>query len=81
MPLLRHRRVALESVFARAPSRLKGAVDLMYGVGKPFIELVVVLAGVGLPGSLSLTGLSGTLVNDLLSMAGDDIDLLLLMGP
>lgn len=59
----------------------KGAVDLMYGVGKLLIELVVVLAGVGLiVGSLSLTGLSGTLVNDLLSMAGDDIGLLLLMG-
>ena len=59
----------------------KGAVDLMYGVGKLLIELVVVLAGVGLiVGSLSLTGLSGTLVNDLLSMAGDDIGLLMLMG-
>ena len=53
----------------------------MYSVGKLLIELVVVLAGVGLiVGSLSLTGLSGTLVNDLLSMAGDDIGLLLFMG-
>ena len=60
---------------------LSGAVDLMYGVGKLLIELVVVLAGVGLiVGSLSLTGLSGTLVNDLLSLAGDDIGLLLFMG-
>ena len=60
---------------------LTGAVDLMYSVGKLLIELVVVLAGVGLiVGSLSLTGLSGTLVNDLLSMAGDDIGLLLFMG-
>ncbi|MBL6815098.1 MAG: TRAP transporter fused permease subunit, partial [Pseudomonadales bacterium] len=60
---------------------LSGAIDLMYSVGKLLIELVVVLAGVGLiVGSLSLTGLSGTLVNDLLSMAGDDIGLLLLMG-
>jgi TRAP transporter 4TM/12TM fusion protein len=60
---------------------LSGAVDLMYSVGKLLIELVVVLAGVGLiVGSLSLTGLSGTLVNDLLSMAGDDIGLLLFMG-
>ena len=57
------------------------AIDLMYAVGKLLIELVVVLAGVGLiVGSLSLTGLSGTLVNDLLSLAGDDIGLLLLMG-
>ena len=60
---------------------LAGALDLMYGVGKLLIELVVVLAGVGLiVGSLSLTGLSGTLVNDLLSLAGDDIGLLLFMG-
>lgn len=58
-----------------------GAVDLMYSVGKLLIELAVVLAGVGLiVGSLSLTGLSGTLVNDLLSLAGDDIGLLLFMG-
>ena len=57
------------------------AVDLMHAVGKLLIELVVVLAGVGLiVGSLSLTGLSGTLVNDLLSLAGDDIGLLLFMG-
>ena len=42
---------------------------------------MVVLAGVGLiVGSLSLTGLSGTLVNDLLSLAGEDIGLLLFMG-
>ena len=50
-------------------------------MGKLLIELVVVLAGVGLiVGSLSLTGLSGTLVNDLLSLAGDDIGVLLFMG-
>ena len=60
---------------------INGFVDLMYAVGKLLIELVVVLAGVGLiVGSLSLTGLSGTLVNDLLSLAGDDIGLLLFMG-
>jgi TRAP-type uncharacterized transport system fused permease subunit len=60
---------------------LSGLVDLLYAVGKLLIELVVVLAGVGLiVGSLSLTGLSGTLVNDLLSIAGDDIGLLLFMG-
>ncbi|NCF34519.1 MAG: TRAP transporter fused permease subunit [Proteobacteria bacterium] len=60
---------------------LSGLIDLLYAVGKLLIELVVVLAGVGLiVGSLSLTGLSGTLVNDLLSIAGDDIGLLLFMG-
>ena len=60
---------------------INGFVDLMYAVGKLLIELVVILAGVGLiVGSLSLTGLSGTLVNDLLSLASDDIGLLLFMG-
>ena len=60
---------------------INGFVDLMHAVGKLLIELVVILAGVGLiVGSLSLTGLSGTLVNDLLSLAGDDIGLLLFMG-
>lgn len=59
----------------------KSALDLLYSVGKLLIELVVILAGVGLiVGSLSMTGLSGTLVNDLLSLAGDDVGLLLLMG-
>ncbi|MEM9622050.1 MAG: TRAP transporter fused permease subunit [Pseudomonadota bacterium] len=56
-------------------------VELAYNVGRLLIELVVILAGVGLiVGALSLTGLSGTLVNDLLSMAGDSLALLLLMG-
>jgi TRAP-type uncharacterized transport system fused permease subunit len=55
--------------------------ELLYSVARLLIELVVVLAGVGLiVGALSVTGLSGTLVNDLLSIAGDDLGLLLLMG-
>ena len=56
-------------------------MDLLVGAGRLLVELVVVLAGVGLVvGSLSLTGLSGTLVNDLLSMAGSNLGLLLLLG-
>lgn len=58
-----------------------GFVDLLSATGRLLIELIVILAGVGLiVGALSLTGLSGTLVNDLLSMAGDELGLLLLMG-
>lgn len=58
-----------------------GLLDLLFMTGKLLIELVVILAGVGLiVGALSLTGLSGTLVNDLLSIAGDDLGVLLLMG-
>lgn len=59
----------------------QGFLDLGYAVARLLVELVVVLAGVGLiVGALSITGLSGTLVNDLLSVAGDDLGLLLLMG-
>ena len=59
----------------------KGLLDLLYMTGKLLIELIVILAGVGLiVGALSLTGLSGTLVNDLLSMADDELGVLLIMG-
>jgi TRAP transporter 4TM/12TM fusion protein len=58
-----------------------GFVKLVAATGLLLIELVVILVGVGLiVGALSLTGLSGTLVNDLLSLAGDQLGLLLLMG-
>jgi len=59
----------------------QSALSLLFAVGKLLIELIVILAGVGLiVGALSLTGLSGTLVNDLLSLAGDELGLLLIMG-
>ena len=61
---------------------LSGAVDLGCTASVSCsLSLWSCCAGVGLiVGSLSLTGLSGTLVNDLLGMAGDDIGLLLFMG-
>jgi TRAP transporter 4TM/12TM fusion protein len=49
--------------------------------GRLLAELLVVLSGVGLiVGALSLTGLSGTLVNELLYLAGGSTLTLLLMG-
>jgi len=58
-----------------------GWLRLLESIGRLLIELVVILGGVGLVvGALSLTGLSGTLVNDLLGLAGDQLGLLLLMG-
>ena len=49
--------------------------------GRLLMELLTIMAGVGLiVGALSVTGLSGTLVNDLLYLAGDSTLLLLLMG-
>ncbi len=48
---------------------------------KLFAELVGVLAGIGLiVGALSMTGLAGTLVNDLLSIAGGSAMVLLVIG-
>lgn len=46
-----------------------------------FAELVGILAGIGLiVGALSMTGLAGTLVNDLLSIAGGSPLVLLMIG-
>ncbi len=53
----------------------------LVATGKLLVELLAILAGVGLiVGALSVTGLSGTLVNDLLFIAGDSTWLLLGMG-
>lgn len=60
---------------------LKSVLELLVAIGKLLVELLVILAGVGLiVGALSVTGLSGTLINDLLFMAGDSTWILLLMG-
>ena len=48
-----------------------GLADLIVGVGKGLAELVAILLGVGLiVGAFSATGLAGTLVNDLVFLAG-----------
>ncbi len=58
-----------------------GCLEFADKLARLLVELGVILGGVGLiVGALSLTGLSGTLVNDLLYIAGDNIGLLLLMG-
>lgn len=57
------------------------AGEFLVAAGRLLVELVAILAGVGLiVGALSVTGLSGTLVNDLLFIAGDSVWLLLAMG-
>jgi len=49
--------------------------------GKLFAELISILTGVGLLiGALSVTGLSGTIANDLIFLAGGNALVLLLMG-
>lgn len=60
---------------------IKATGSFLVAAGKLLVELLAIMAGVGLiVGALSLTGLSGTLVNDLLYLAGDSVLLLLLMG-
>lgn len=60
---------------------IKATGAFLVAAGKLLAELLAIMAGVGLiVGALSLTGLSGTLVNDLLYLAGDSVLLLLLMG-
>lgn len=59
----------------------KAAGTFLVAAGKLLVELLSIMAGVGLiVGALSVTGLSGTLVNDLLYIAGDSVLMLLLMG-
>ena len=51
------------------------------GNGRVFVELVAILAGIGLlVGAFSLTGLTGTLTTELLHIAGGQPLLLILMG-
>ena len=58
-----------------------GLARLVVGVGRALAELAAVLLGVGLIiGAFSVTGLAGTLVNDLLFLAGDATLVLLVMG-
>ena len=73
--------IVLNQISARHRLRGQQWLNLGYQVGRLLVELIVILAGVGLiVGALSLTGLSGTLVNDLLTIAGDQVGLLLIMG-
>ncbi|MBE0549450.1 MAG: TRAP transporter fused permease subunit [Rubrivivax sp.] len=54
---------------------------LIEGVSRSLAELAALLAGVGLIiGALSVTGLAGTLANDLVYLAGNNIYVLLVMG-
>jgi len=55
--------------------------NLLAGVASALSELAALLAGVGLIiGALSVTGLAGTLANDLVYLAGNNIYVLLVMG-
>ncbi|MEO1695087.1 MAG: TRAP transporter fused permease subunit, partial [Pseudomonadota bacterium] len=71
----------INQVMVRYRLTLATLADLIVGVGKGLAELVAVLLGVGLiVGAFSATGLAGTLVNELVFLAGNNTFVLLLMG-
>ena len=73
--------LVLNQLFPQHRWGLKELVGFLVASGKLLAELLAIMAGVGLiVGALSVTGLSGTLVNELLFLAGDSVLMLLFMG-
>src|SRR5690606_6337952 len=59
----------------------RGFLSMLQGITASLAELAGLLAGVGLiVGAFSVTGLAGTLANDLVFLAGDAPLILLIMG-
>ena len=73
--------LVINQVWRRHRLSWKRFAALLEGVSKSLAELAALLAGVGLIiGSLSVTGLAGTLANDLVYLAGNNVYVLLVMG-
>jgi TRAP transporter 4TM/12TM fusion protein len=71
----------INQVWRRHRLSWRQLLALVEGVSKSLAELAALLAGVGLIiGALSVTGLAGTLANDLVYLAGNNIHVLLVMG-
>ena len=73
--------LVINQAFPRTRLSWRGLRDLLIAVGQTLGELVAILLGVGLiVGAFSATGLAGTLVNDLVFLAGGSTFMLLVMG-
>jgi TRAP transporter 4TM/12TM fusion protein len=73
--------LVLNQAFSKRRWGRRELLGFLEGNGRVFVELVAILAGVGLlVGAFSLTGLTGTLTTELLFLAGDSPLLLMLMG-
>jgi TRAP transporter 4TM/12TM fusion protein len=73
--------VAINQALPQHQLSWSGLVGLAAAVGKGLAELVAILMAIGfIIGSLSVTGLAGTLANDLVYVAGGAPLVLLLMG-
>ena len=59
----------------------QGFLDMIISVGRILAELVAVLLGIGMiVGAFQATGLTGPLASELVSLAGNSVALLLIMG-
>ncbi len=73
--------LVLNQLFSKQRWGRRDFVKFIEGNGRVFVELIAILAGVGLlVGAFSLTGLTGTLTTELLFIAGNSPILLMLMG-
>lgn len=73
--------IAVNQALPQHRMNFAGLIDLAVAVAKGLAELVAILMAIGfIIGSLSVTGLAGTLANDLVYLAGGAPLLLLVMG-
>jgi TRAP transporter 4TM/12TM fusion protein len=73
--------LAINQAWPRHRLSIRRLGVLVENVTKSLAELAALLAGVGLiVGALSVTGLAGTLANDLVYLAGNNVYVLLVMG-
>lgn len=73
--------IVINQIFSPNRWGMKEFWEFLLATGKLLAEIAAILVGVGLiVGALSITGMAGTLVNDLIFMAGGNILVLLLMG-
>jgi TRAP-type uncharacterized transport system fused permease subunit len=73
--------IALNQIFPHNRWDRHRMLDFVVATGRLLAELTAILAAVGLiVGALSMTGMAGTLVNDLVFLAGGSLLVLLAMG-
>ncbi|OUS21966.1 C4-dicarboxylate ABC transporter [Rhodobacterales bacterium 59_46_T64] len=73
--------IVLNQLLSKSRWGREELMDFLISTGRLFVELVAILAAVGLiVGGLAVTGMSGTISNDLLFIAGGNTFLLLLLG-
>ncbi|MCC5977736.1 MAG: TRAP transporter permease [Salinarimonas sp.] len=73
--------IVINQIHKSTRLNVNGFINLLTGVGRSLAELVAILLGVGLIiGAFSATGLAGTLANDLVFLAGNNVFVLLIMG-